>query len=378
MKHRMVLALLMYLPSPLWAQQANWMNVKESAAAGIVRVHVVYETRQRMKPYRQGDMEIRLGTGFFVSRNLLVTNQHVVEGAHVIKIEGVATKEKFSVRLAAEPSLKFDLALLEFVSAAERDRFERINGPIKPLDWSDIEEAQPGAQVTVLGFANSEQLVATQGIISSWEARHDLFQRRLDQVTLIRTDAAVNTGNSGGPVLSARGRVVGISARYGAGENIGLLIPAITAKRLVEIMRTEGRLIETEPGIVTYNLNPILRGILDLASDQAGLVVSHVVSDSPAEQAGLRKWDVITAVNGYPIQHGEIKHELIGKLPYWFVFNTAVPGTNVIFSTLREGKRSEVEVTLAPTIMPRIWIPSQGGDYQPEWGFLGDQRFRVR
>ncbi len=93
------------------------------------------------------------------------------------------------------------------------------------LEWAQWEEAQPRDQVAVLGFGRSEKLVATQGIISSWEPRHDLFQHRLDHVTLIRTDAAVNSGNSGGPVVSVNGRVIGISARYGEGENIGFLIP---------------------------------------------------------------------------------------------------------------------------------------------------------
>ena len=371
MRYVFIVSLLVCLPISVLAQQGNWKQVKDVAASGIVRVHVIYETRQRLQPYRQGDMEFRLGTGFFIDKTHMVTNQHVIEGARMIKVEGVATKEKFTVRLAAVPSLKFDLAILEFVNAAERERFERINGPIIPLSWARWEEIQPGEEVAVLGFGKSEQLVATQGIISNWEARHDLYQRRLDHVTLMRTDAAVNTGNSGGPVISPTGRVVGISARYGAGENIGLLIPGVTAKQVVDVMIKEKKFIETDPGIITYNLNPVIREALNLAPDQVGLVVSHVIPESSADEAGLRKWDVLTAVNGYPINHGEIKHEHIGRLPYWFLFNSATPGTTITFERLREGKESTVTLTLAATTMPRIWLPNEGNDYQPEWGFLG-------
>ena len=108
---------------------------------------------------------------FFLDDGLIVTNQHIIEGARTIKIESVATKEKFNVELAAIPSLKFDLAVLKFASDEERQRFERMNGDIRPLEWAQWEEAQPGQEVSVLGFGNSNQLVATQGIISNWEPR---------------------------------------------------------------------------------------------------------------------------------------------------------------------------------------------------------------
>ncbi|MEW8428834.1 MAG: serine protease, partial [gamma proteobacterium symbiont of Ctena orbiculata] len=180
------------------AHGIDWKDAKDEASSGIVRVYVIHETREHLKPYRQGDLAQRMGTGFFIDQRTLVTNQHIIEGARSIKVEGVGSKERFSMRLASKPSIRFDLATLEFVDESERERFQRINGPIGPLDWANWDEARPGGQIAVLGFGNSEKLVATQGIISSWEARHDLYQRRLDHVTLIRTDAAVNPGNSGG------------------------------------------------------------------------------------------------------------------------------------------------------------------------------------
>ncbi|MEN8131361.1 MAG: trypsin-like peptidase domain-containing protein [Pseudomonadota bacterium] len=373
MRLSVVALLLTLIPvtSPCQPLFVDWASVKDEVSSGIVRIYVVHETVMRSKPYRRGDLEYRKGTGFFIKGNLLVTNQHVVEGAHAIKIEGIASKEKFSVRLAAVPSLEFDLAVLEFVDAEEKNRFERVNGAITPLQWASWDQAQPGDQVAVLGFGNSEQLVATQGIISNWEVRYDIYQRRLDRVTLIRTDAAVNPGNSGGPVVSPEGQVVGISARYGDGENIGLLIPFTTAKQVTEVMINRGRFVRSEVGIVTYNLNPVLRKTLGLSADQAGVVVSHVVPGSPAEGAGLRQWDVLTAVNGYPISHGEISHDHVGTLPFWFLFNAAPPGTPLCFKLLREAKPIEVSLSVAQLRMPRLWLPKEGGDYQAEWGFLG-------
>jgi S1-C subfamily serine protease len=255
-----IFLLLVFIASNASASQsADWKEVKNRLSSGIVHVHVAHETHEQLKPYRQGDLEFRMGTGFFLDDGLIVTNQHVIENARNIKIEGVATKEKFKVELAAVPSLKFDLAVLKFTSNEERQRFKRINGSIQPLEWAQWEEAQPGEEVSVLGFGNSNQLVATQGIISNWEPRYDAYQRRLDHVTLIRTDAAVNPGNSGGPVVSPAGRIVGISARYGAGENIGLLIPFATAQQVVNTLKKNGQFIKTETGLVTYNVNPVLR-----------------------------------------------------------------------------------------------------------------------
>lgn len=364
-------ALLLLGSAPGFAQSLNWNKVTEVAASGIVRIHVIHQMRQQLKPYFQGDLKSRLGTGFFINDHQFVTNQHIVEGAHTIKIEGTITRERFKVRLAARPSLKFDLAVLEFINNQERLRFERVNGPIIPLDWAEWPEAQPGDQVAVLGFGKSEKLVATQGIISNWEPRHDLYQQRLDHVTLIRTDAAVNTGNSGGPVISDKGHVVGISARYGDGENIGFLIPFSTARAVTAAMLATGSFEHTDPGFVGYNINPVLRQILEVPVDQYGLVVSAIIPDSPAELAGLQRWDILTRVDGHEIKHGEIDHEYLGRMPYWFLYNTASAGTRLQIDIVREGRPRSLSLNLAPTEMPRIWLPTEGEDYKPEWGYIG-------
>jgi S1-C subfamily serine protease len=353
------------------AQPADWKKVKTRLSSGIVHVHVTHESQEQLKPYRQGNLEFRMGTGFFLDDGLIVTNQHVIEGARTITVEGVATKEKFKVELATVPSLIFDLAVLKFSNDAERQRFERINGSIQALEWAQWEEAQPGEKVSVLGFGNSNQLVATQGIISNWEPRYDAYQRRLNQVTLIRTDAAINPGNSGGPVVSASGHIVGISARYGAGENIGLLIPFSTARQVVDTLKTKGKFIKTETGLVTYNVNPVLRKILNLSVDQTGLVVSHVASGSAAEKAGIRPWDILTSVNGYQINHGEILHPQAGNLPYWFLFNAAAPETKVSFHILRGREHIDSTLTLTSSDNARNWASIEDKDYKPEWGYLG-------
>jgi len=366
-----VLLVLIFTSMSAVAQPADWKEVKSRLSSGIVHIHVSHESREQSKPYRHGSLKFRMGTGFFLQDGLIVTNQHVIEDAETIKIEGGATKEKFEVELAAVPSLKFDLAVLKFSSDEERQRFERINGTISPLEWAQWEEAQPGQEVSVLGFGNSNQLVATQGIISNWEPRYDAYQRRLDQVTLIRTDAAVNPGNSGGPVVSTSGRIVGISARYGAGENIGLLIPFATAKQVIATLVANGEFIKTETGLITYNVNPVLRKIMDLSDDQAGLVVSHVVSGSSAEKAGILPWDILTSVNGYQINHGEIRHAQAGNLPYWFLFNAAAPETDVNFKILRNGDLIDSTIRLTNSDEARNWLSMESKDYKPEWGYLG-------
>jgi S1-C subfamily serine protease len=97
------------------AHGVDWKNAKDAASVGIVRVYVVHETREHLQPYRRGDLAQRLGTGFFIDEHTLVTNQHIIEGAQSIKVEGARSKERFAMRLSAEPSVRFDLATLEFV-----------------------------------------------------------------------------------------------------------------------------------------------------------------------------------------------------------------------------------------------------------------------
>lgn len=366
-----LLLLLSILPLQAFAQNVDWKTVKDEAANGIVRVHVLYEKPVWSQPYRHGRLERRQGTGFFINRTQFVTNQHIIEGAREIKVEGVITKEKFNAKLAAEPSVDFDLALMEFGDAAEQERFEQINGPIKPLTGAPWESAQPGSPVAVLGFGNSEQLVATQGIISNWEARYDEYQRRLDHVTLIRTDAAVNPGNSGGPCVSPEGEVVGISSRYGNGENIGLLIPFVTAVKVIGVMQSKGKFVKTDTGLITYSLNPVVRRNLGLSAEQNGVVVSYVVPDSPADKAGLQQWDVLISVEDQPIHHGEIQHPYAEKVPFWFVFNAAPAGSDWTMTYLRNGVSKTATLTLASVDMSRIWLPTEPDDYATEWGFLG-------
>jgi len=363
--------LLILLGLPVAAANTDWKDIKENVSSGIVRVYVIHETKEHLTPYRQGDLSQRVGTGFFIDNRHLVTNQHVIEGARSIKVQGVRSKEKFTMRLASHSSVRFDLALLEFVSDAERERFQRINGTIGPLAWASWDEARPGGQIAVLGFGYSEKLVATQGIISSWEPRHDIYQRRLDHVTLIRTDAAVNPGNSGGPAISPQGRVIGVSARYGAGENIGLLIPFSTAKQVVSVMVAEGEFLKTDPGMVTYNLNPVSRKALGVSAEQAGLVVSNVLEASPAEVAGIERWDIVTKIDGYAIDHGEIDYPVIGNVPWWFVVNTALPGQKLALQVIRQGVESTIRLEMQPIAVPRIWLPTEGADYPLEWGYLG-------
>ena len=110
---------------------------------------------------------------------------------------------------------------------------------------------------------------------------------------------------------------------------------------------------------------------MGLSPEQGGLVVSRVLPGSPAERSGIRQWDVLTAVNGHTISHGEIHHEHVGKLPYWFLFNVAPPGTPVTFDVLRDNTQSSVTVVLAAVRTPRLWLPVEGDDYEPEWGTLG-------
>lgn len=223
----------------------------------------------------------------------------------------------------------------------------------------------------MLGFGNSDSLIATQVIISNWEERHDLYQRRLDHVTLLRTDAAVNPGNSGGPAVSPAGRVIGISARYSAGENIGLLIPFSTAQRVAVVMRKDGEFVKTDTGMVVYNINPVSRKALGLSSEQSGLVVSHVFDNSPAAAAGLRRWDVVVSVDGYRIDHGEVSHPVVGKLPWWFLANTATPGQTLALDIIRDGHPMRVDLAMQVIELPRIWLPTEGSGYPLEWGYLG-------
>lgn len=234
------------------------------------------------------------GSGFIVSADgLILTNAHVVRDAKEVRVR-LADRREFSAKvLGADPAT--DVALL---------RVDASNLPVVRLGTArDIEV---GERVLAIGAPYGLEQTATQGIISA-------KGRSLpgdSAVPFLQTDAAVNPGNSGGPLFAANGEVVGINAqiysRSGGFQGLSFSIPIDVALQVKDQILTHGKVEHARLGVQVQDLTQALADSFGLPRPD-GAVVAQVVPDSAAARAGLKPGDVITAVGSQPVvRSGEL------------------------------------------------------------------------
>ncbi|MBK9245377.1 MAG: Do family serine endopeptidase [Burkholderiales bacterium] len=264
------------------------------------------------------------GSGFIVSADgLILTNAHVVRDAKEVTVR-LSDRREFRARvLGADPAT--DVAVLK-VDAA--------NLPVVALGHE--REVAVGDPVLAIGAPFGLEQTATQGIVSA-------KGRSLPgegHVPFIQTDAAVNPGNSGGPLFDASGRVIGINAQIysqsGGFQGLAFAIPIDVALRVKEQIVAHGKVEHARLGVRLQDLSPALAESFGLASHD-GAVVTTVTRGSAAEKASLKAGDVITRIDGDAIRTGADVASRVGM---------ASPGQKVRLTVWRDGSSRETEVAL--------------------------------
>ncbi|MBV8035995.1 Do family serine endopeptidase [Roseateles sp.] len=225
------------------------------------------------------------GSGFIISSDgLVLTNAHVVRDAKQVTVK-LSDRREFSAQvLGSDPAT--DIAVL------------RIDAKGLPaVQLGDPRQVQVGDYVLAIGAPYGFEQTATQGIVSA-------KSRSLpgdSVVPFIQTDAAVNPGNSGGPLFDASGRVVGVNAQIysqsGGFQGLAFAIPVDVALRVKDQIVTHGKVEHARLGVTLQDLSAPLAASFGLGSPD-GALVSSVTPDSAAAKAGLKAGDVITAVDG--------------------------------------------------------------------------------
>jgi serine protease Do len=283
------------------------------------------------------------GSGFIIDRSgHILTNYHVIEAADRITITLADGRTFRGEVVGTDPAI--DVALL------------RIDGgtdlPAAPLGNSD--DLRVGEWVCAIGNPLGYVHSVTVGVVSFIGRK--LFDQSLDDY--IQTDAAINFGNSGGPLINSRGEVIGInSAISSRASNIGFAVPINQAHAILPQLKTRGRVSRGFLGVILTDVTPALQQSLNLGVAR-GALVQDVSSGSPAERAGVRPYDVIVQLDGRDIVTNE---ELIRDV------SGRQPGTVVRLEVVRDGRRSNVPVKL-------VERPPRVDDERPEG--LGDRRPR--
>lgn len=320
--------------------------VKEGSISDIASrvspsvVSITTETRT-MSWFGQESTSSAAGTGVIVSSDgYILTNKHVISGANKISVVMSNGTIYSDVDVATTDPLN-DIAFLKIQDAHD----------LPAATIGDSKTIHTGQEVIAIGnalgtFSNSvtfgiisgtgRTITATDSSYSSYETLSDLIQ----------TDAAINAGNSGGPLVNAAGEVIGInSATSGDGYNISFAIPVAAVRGMLDQLLSTGEAHRAFLGVTSISITPDVAKSYDLPVVagaylyySSGRYISSAISkDSPAMKAGLQDKDIITAVNGQKIGESGSLSTLIGEYK---------PGDTVQLTIIRAGSEKSITVTL--------------------------------
>ena len=293
---------------------------------------------------------ISIGTGFIIHPDgYIVTNDHVVRKVTQLRVRFFDGREVPACVLGSDGPT--DIALLKV----------DVKTPLPVLPLGDSERVRVGESVIAIGNPFGFNSSVTAGIVSAKERVVDppAVNQSPDADAysfFIQTDASINLGNSGGPLIDQSGQVVGVSAAFWAGhpmqpaQGIGFAIPINMAKALLPRLRTQGSAPRAYFGVDAQPLDSALASALGLPNTR-GALLAGVDKGSPAEIAGIEPGDVVVGWGNVPIATRE-DLKIDAQL--------TVPGTRVMVSLLRKGKKIERAVTLkaGPTKSPPAPHPS--------------------
>ncbi len=280
------------------------------------------------------------GTGMIVSKNgYVLTNKHVVSGANSVSLIASDGKTYDNVKIVGTDPLN-DIAFLKIPNVSD----------LPAITIGDSKTIRIGQSVVAIGNALGQyQNTVTSGIISGLgrpviaSADGSLNAESESLTDLVQTDAAINSGNSGGPLLNMRGQVVGINTAVAQdAQSIGFAIPIGAAKGMLANLVATGNIERAVVGLQYTSITPEISAERKLPVTRGDLVIATsgkaIKEGSPAGEAGIENGDIITKVNEDEIGPGHSISTLVGEY---------TPGDEVTLTILRDGKTITKKLTLA-------------------------------
>jgi putative serine protease PepD len=299
-------------------RQVTVSDAQPASSDGNLSVQSIYRLAHK------GVVEITAGQGqgsafVYDAQGHVITNAHVVEGAGSVSIKFWNGKTYSASVVGTDAST--DLAVL------------KVDAPVSalsPLSLGDSSSLVVGDQVVAIGSPFGLEGTVTSGIVSALH-REMTSPNNFAIDNSIQTDAAINHGNSGGPLLNAQGKVVGVTAQIesnsGGNEGVGFAIPSNTVRSIASQLISDGKAEHAFLGVVLSN-----------SSSQAGATVGQVRAGTPAARAALRAGDIVTAAAGTRINSASELRAVI---------NAHQPGDTISVTYTRGGQSHTVKVKLA-------------------------------
>jgi S1-C subfamily serine protease len=359
------------------AEERLVASVYERVAPSVVHIRVVQHVSGGEAPqieipgwpdhpelpddfYRRGE-----GSGFIWDRDGdIVTNYHVVQDAEEVEVtflDGVTLPAEV---VGTDPDS--DLAVL---------KVERPGDQLNPVALGDSDRVFVGQRAIAIGNPFGQEWTLTTGVVSALGRTQPSGTSQFSIPEMIQTDAAINPGSSGGPLLDREGNVIGVNtlilSEDRASAGVGFAIPVNTVNQVVPVLIEEGQYAYAWLGIVGRDLDRETALAMDLPADQDGALVIEVVEDSPAEEAGLQGSDETITRNGAALQVGgdvvvAIDAQQVSTMDDLIVYlvEEARPDQRVTLTVLRDSEERTVEVTLGrrPREVSGAWIDE--GDHR--------------
>ncbi|MGI9111065.1 MAG: S1C family serine protease [Gaiellaceae bacterium] len=284
-------------------------EIYESSAQSVVEITVGGESGSQSQ-----------GSGFvYDDEGHVITNQHVVAGASTASVKFADGSSYDAAVVGTDPST--DLAMLDVDAPASE---------LEPLALAESDEVEVGDEVIAIGSPFGLEQTVTTGIVS---ALHRQINSPNDFAIddAIQTDAAINHGNSGGPLLDLDGRVIGVNSQIesesGGNDGVGFAVPADTVAKIAAALIADGEVEHAYLGVATED-----------TSDGVGASIAEVRPGTPAAAAGLRDGDVVTELDDEVIGDADELRRLV---------DAQDPGDSVELTIVRDGDERTIEVELA-------------------------------
>ena len=344
---------------------ASWArrDVKNS----VVKIYTVYNTYDYDRPWQMKGQDSCSGSGTIIAGKRILTNAHVVADHTFIQVRKAGDAKRYTAEVEVVAH-KCDLAILKVNDDAF---FENVD----PIQIGDLPRVRD--RVAVYGFPEGgDELSITEGVVSRVE--HNLYSHSFAHLLTCQIDAAINEGNSGGPVMK-EDKLVGVAFQAMSREdveNIGYMVPSPVIKHFLTDIADGTYDGIPELGISSQNLeNPDIRQRFGMSKTETGALVTHIDPDSPAKGV-LRPGDVVLSIDGVRVENDRTVEFREGERTHLaYLIQQKQMNDNVRLKILRQNKVMNVVVKLSLPLHSSRLVPHEQYDVMPTYYILGGMLF---